>query len=177
MPERVYVSHRCRPVASCNALTSPRGPLLPQGGTQQRPLTEKQVQAQLAADRMSPAMDDLFAESEGGSMFDKLADTEQTMLSKIPVLGNFAVSEDRQRSENLVREIVGAGLRFETGAAITKEEVIDAAERYTPKPGDSPATIAQKKRAIVNYLESIKKVVPKSGNEPSKLESDPLGLF
>ena len=161
-------------------LTS-QGAILPQGGSQQRPLTEKQVQAQLAADRMAPAMDDLFADAEGGSLFDKLADTEQNLLSKVPGAGNFLVSEDRQRAANYVREIVGAGLRFETGAAITEGEVKDASERYMPRPGDSPATIKQKRRAITNYLESIKKVVPKSGNEPaaalSAPDPDPLGLF
>ena len=134
------------------ALTQ-QGAILPQGGSQQRPLTEKQVQAQLAADRMAPAMDDLFADAEGGSLFEKLADTEQNVLSKIPGAGNFLVSEERQRAENYVREIVGAGLRFETGAAITEGEVKDASDRYMPRPGDSPATIKQKRRAITNYLE------------------------
>ena len=57
-------------------------------------------------------------------------------------------------------------------------EVLDQVLRYAPRPGDTPGVIEQKKGNLINYLESISKAVPQSGNEkPSKPEDDPLGLF
>ena len=142
------------------------GATLPQGGTQQRPMTEKQMQARLAVERMEPALEQLFAPGEDGmSLYDQMADTGQRLAAGVPGIGNFLTSESRQRAENLIREAVGAGLRFETGAAITPAEVQDTAERYAPRPGDQPGTIAQKRAALENYLSAIQGMVPQAGSE------------
>ena len=152
------------------------GATLPQGSSRQRPMTEKQVQASLAVDRMRPAMDQLFSEGEGGSLYDKLAGASQRVLSGVPGVGNFMVNEDRQRAEALVKEVVSSGLRFETGAAITESEVQDSAARYTPRPGDSPATIDQKKRSLMTFLQAIQKIVPRTGEAGVPQGGAPAGM-
>ena len=156
------------------------GATLPQGGTQQRPMNEKQINAQLATDRMGPAMAKLFEAGVDGTLFETLGSAEQRTKAAVPLIGNFLTSEAYKKADNLIREVVGSGLRFETGAAITAEEVIDQVLRYAPRPGDTQGVIDQKKGNLINYLESISKAVPQSGNEtakPSTPESDPLGLF
>ena len=163
------------------AAAQAEGATLPQGGTQQRPMNEKQINAQLATDRMRPAMAKLFKAGVDGTLFETLGSTEQRTKAAVPLIGNFLTSEAYKKADNLIREVVGSGLRFETGAAITAEEVIDQVLRYAPRPGDTPGVIEQKKGNLINYLESISKAVPQSGNEaakPSTPESDdPLGLF
>ena len=106
--------------------------------------------------------------------------TEQRIKGAVPLIGNFLTSEAYKKAENLIREVVGSGLRFETGAAITAEEVIDQVLRYAPRPGDTQGVIDQKKGNLMNYLESISKAVPQSGKDaaqPSTAGDDPLGLF
>ena len=155
------------------------GATLPQGGTQQRPMNEKQINAQLATDRMRPAMAKLFEAGVDGTLFEALGSAEQRTKAAVPLVGNFLTSEAYKKADNLIREVVGSGLRFETGAAITVPEVLDQVLRYAPRPGDTQGVIEQKKGNLINYLESISKAVPQSGNEtakPSTPDSDPLGL-
>ena len=160
------------------AAAQAEGATLPQGGTQQRPMNEKQINAQLATDRMRPAMAKLFEAGVDGTLFEALGSASERSLAAVPLVGNFLTSEAYKKADNLIREVVGSGLRFETGAAITKEEVLDQVLRYAPRPGDTPGVIEQKKGNLINYLGSISKAVPQSGNEkPSKPEDDPLGLF
>ena len=156
------------------------GATLPQGGTQQRPMNEKQINAQLATDRMRPAMAKLFEAGVDGTLFETLGDTGQRTKAAVPIIGNFLTSEAYKKADNLIREVVGSGLRFETGAAITADEVIDQVLRYAPRPGDTQGVIEQKKGNLINYLESISKAVPQSGKDaaqPSTAGDDPLGLF
>ena len=86
------------------------------------------------------------------------------------------MSEDYQRAENLIREAVGAGLRFETGAAITQQEVEDQLHRYAPRPGDTPATVEQKKSALQNFLKSMKAAVPQTGEAGVPQGGAPAGI-
>ena len=146
------------------------GGTLPQGGSRQRPLTERQAAGRLAVERMGPAMTDLFGEREDGStLYEVMANPAQAMLASIPGVGNFLTSEDRQIAENLVRETVSSGLRYVTGAAITEAEVKDEMLRYAPRPGDRPATVERKKKNLQNFMRAIESTVPKAGDSAEVL--------
>jgi hypothetical protein len=83
------------------------------------------------------------------------ADFFQTQKSKIPVVGNYIVSEDRQKYDQAKRDFINAQLRRESGAAISSSEFESADKQYFPVPGDSPDTIKQKaanRRAAVEAM-------------------------
>ncbi|MGJ5022332.1 hypothetical protein [Bradyrhizobium oligotrophicum] len=79
----------------------------------------------------------------------------QTALSKIPGVGNYLISNERQQYEQAKRDFINAQLRRESGAAISPSEFESANKQYFPVPGDSPETIRQKaanRRAAVEAM-------------------------
>lgn len=72
------------------------------------------------------------------------ASSAQTGLSKIPGVGNFLISNDRQKYEQARRDFSNAKLRQESGATIQQSEIDNADKQYFPVPGDSPEVIKQK---------------------------------
>lgn len=83
------------------------------------------------------------------------ADLGQTARSKVPTVGNYLVSQDRQKFEQAKRDFINAQLRRESGAAISASEFESADKQYFPVPGDSPETIKQKaanRRAAVEAI-------------------------
>jgi hypothetical protein len=79
----------------------------------------------------------------------------QAGLSKIPVVGNYMVSNDRQKFEQAKRDFINAQLRRESGAAISPTDFESADKQYFPVPGDKPEVIKQKaanRRAAVEAL-------------------------
>jgi hypothetical protein len=83
------------------------------------------------------------------------ASAYETAKSKIPLIGNYLVGENRQKYEQAKRDFVNAQLRRESGAAISQGEFDSAEKQYFPVPGDSPDTIKQKaanRRAAVEAM-------------------------
>lgn len=83
------------------------------------------------------------------------ADITQTAMTKIPGVGNFMVSEPRQKYNQAKADFINAQLRRESGAAIAKSEFDNADKQYFPVPGDSPAVIQQKaanRRAAIEAM-------------------------
>ena len=88
------------------------------------------------------------------------ADLEGTSLSargisKVPLVGNFAVGEDYQKYNQAKSDFINAQLRRESGAAIAPSEFASAEAQYFPKPGDSQKVIEQKRanrRAAVTAM-------------------------
>lgn len=79
----------------------------------------------------------------------------QAGLSKIPGVGNYLVSNDRQKFEQAKRDFINAQLRRESGAAISPTEFESADKQYFPVPGDKPDVIKQKeanRRAAIEAL-------------------------
>jgi len=68
----------------------------------------------------------------------------QAGLSKIPGVGNYLVSNERQKLEQAKRDFITAQLRRESGAAISPSEFENADKQYFPVPGDKPDAIKQK---------------------------------
>lgn len=79
----------------------------------------------------------------------------QAGLSKIPGVGNYLVSNERQKFEQAKRDFINAQLRRESGAAISPTEFESADKQYFPVPGDRPDVIKQKeanRRAAIEAL-------------------------
>jgi hypothetical protein len=79
----------------------------------------------------------------------------QAGLSKIPGVGNYLVSNERQKFEQAKRDFINAQLRRESGAAISPTEFESADKQYFPVPGDKPDVIKQKeanRRAAIEAL-------------------------
>lgn len=82
-------------------------------------------------------------------------DVTQTGLSKLPVVGNYLVSNDRQKYQQAKADFINAQLRRESGAAIAPSEFESADKQYFPIPGDGPDVIKQKaanRRAAVEAM-------------------------
>lgn len=114
-------------------------------------LTEGQSNASLYADRMRESMKVL---DEKGSIGTNLA---AKAVSKIPLIGNYAVPEDYQLVEQAKRDFINAVLRRESGAAIADSEYENADKQYFAQPGDSPAVIQQKKKNRETAYEGIRR--------------------
>lgn len=81
-------------------------------------------------------------------------------VGQLPVVGNFAKSEGYQQAEQAGKEFLQAILRKDTGAAITSDETSEYGSVYLPRPGDTPATLEQKKVSRRRALEAIKAGMP-----------------
>jgi hypothetical protein len=141
-------------------------------------LTETQSNALVFSQRMK----------EANSILDKVemqgADFLQTMMQKVPVAGNYLISEEQQSYQQAKENFINATLRKESGAAIADSEFTRADKQYFPTPGDSPQVIAQKRanrelaqKLIESGVPNVNKIVEKSGADvgagAETLESTP----
>jgi hypothetical protein len=89
-------------------------------------------------------------------VIDQGASIAQSGLSKLPFgVGNFAISEPRQKYEQAKRDLINAQLRRESGAVISPSEFENADRQYFPVPGDTPDVIKQKnanRRAAIEAM-------------------------
>jgi hypothetical protein len=67
--------------------------------------------------------------------------------ASVPLIGNYLASSEYQQFQQAAADWVRAKLRKESGAVIGEEEMQREIETYFPQPGDSEATIAQKRAA------------------------------
>lgn len=137
------------------------------------PLTEPKVttdekKAMTFADRMtaSGALID-----QNGTAGESLVDTG---LSHIPVVGNYLVSEDYQKLDQARRDFINAQLRRESGAVISPEEFDNARRQYFPQPGDSPATVEQKRRNRETVINGMARDGGPTYSPPAPAKADPL---
>lgn len=119
--------------------------------------TEAQSNAALYASRMKAAdgvISTPAATAASQSAKDQIA-------SRVPVIGNYAVSEDFQKLEQAQRDFINAVLRRESGAVISEPEFDNARKQYFPQPGDSPAVVKQKAQ---NRRLAIEGITAAAGN-------------
>jgi hypothetical protein len=133
------------PMQPAPAQSAPQAPQPPRGQQGMIPLTEPKVtidekKAMTFADRMKAS----------GSLIDQNGAAGEglwdTTVSKIPIAGNYMVSDEYQSLDQARRDFINAQLRRESGAVISPEEFSNAEKQYFPQPGDNPATIEQKRR-------------------------------
>jgi hypothetical protein len=73
-------------------------------------------------------------------------------LTGSDALKNMTLPEQRQIVENAQIEILDSALTLGTGAAYTREQLDGYRKTYFPQVGDSPATIADKQKRVLNLL-------------------------
>ena len=114
---------------------------LTQGGAAIPKLTETQGKAVGFYDRANKANALLNGLEQQGT------EIGARLIGNIPFgAGNFAQSSEYQQFEQAQRDFINAILRQESGAAIGKDEFINAERQYFPQVGDKPEVIEQKRR-------------------------------
>jgi hypothetical protein len=112
-----------------------------QGGASMPKLSETQGKATGFYDRASKANVLLNGLEQQGT------EVGARLIGNIPFgAGNFAQSSEYQQFEQAQRDFINAILRQESGAAIGKDEFVNAERQYFPQVGDKPEVIEQKRR-------------------------------
>jgi flagellum-specific peptidoglycan hydrolase FlgJ len=88
-------------------------------------------------------------EQEGTSIWNKT-------VGSLPLVGNFARSEDAQKYDQAKRNFINSVLRRESGAVISPEEFSNADQQYFPQPGDGPEVIEQKRKNRETTIQGLK---------------------
>tara|TARA_R110002167_G_scaffold101007_1_gene263475 strand:+ start:13 stop:999 length:987 start_codon:yes stop_codon:yes gene_type:complete len=115
--------------------------VMTQGGTSIPKLTESQGKATGFYDRANKANALLNGLEQQGT------EIGARLIGNIPFgAGNFAQSSEYQQFEQAKRDFINAILRQESGAAIGKDEFVNAEKQYFPQVGDKPEVIEQKRR-------------------------------
>ncbi|MFA7238996.1 MAG: hypothetical protein WC091_02715 [Sulfuricellaceae bacterium] len=78
------------------------------------------------------------------------------VLSKVPLVGNYMVSDEYQMGDQARRDFVNAQLRRESGAVIADSEFANAEKQYLPARGDSKETLKQKAAARKIALDNMR---------------------
>lgn len=82
-------------------------------------------------------------------------------------------SSEQQKVEQARRDFVNAALRVESGAAISDSEFRNAERQYFPMPGDTPATLKQKRESRQRELEALKLQAGPGSNRQANLAPPP----
>lgn len=114
-------------------------PIMVQGNA--KPMTEAQSKDTVYATRAKGALEAFEPFS------DALTNLAESAGGAIPVVGNYLKSDEYQMAEQAGQEFLAAVLRKDTGAAITRDEMITYGETYLPRPGDSKAKLQYKQQA------------------------------
>jgi hypothetical protein len=114
-------------------------PIMVQGNA--KPMTEAQSKDTVYATRAKGALEAFEPFS------DALTNLAESAGGSIPIVGNYLKSDEYQMAEQAGQEFLAAVLRKDTGAAITRDEMITYGETYLPRPGDSKAKLQYKQQA------------------------------
>jgi hypothetical protein len=85
-----------------------------------------------------------------------LSGLADTVKGSVPLVGNYMVSEEFQLGKQAAANWLAAILRKDTGAAITKQEFDIYGPMFLPMPGDTEATLTQKREARKVAEEAIR---------------------
>lgn len=83
-----------------------------------------------------------------------LGQTAVNVLS--PNLTNSFTGDERQKADQAKEDFIRASLRYESGAAIGRDEFVGQDRIFFPQPGDGAAVIAQKEAARRRVIEGLK---------------------
>lgn len=125
---------------------------LAQGGAKVKPLTESQSKSATFAVRAEgalPILDEF--DTELTSAIQRAAGSDPT-----GVIRGSVQTPEFQKAQQASEEFLQAILRKDTGAAITEQEQALYGNTYIPRPGDSPAIVAQKRVSRKRALEALK---------------------
>lgn len=97
-----------------------------------------------------------------------LADAGEAFAFNIPLIGNYLTSDEYQLVRQAQNDWITANLRKESGAVIGPEEMEQEVRKYFPVPGDSKATIEQKRKSRERALKGMIKASGPLGKGLSK---------
>ena len=129
------------------------------------------------AARMRSAEDSISGLISGENAYDP-TDLKDFAASSLPAeLSGYVVSDLGKQYEQAKRNFLNSQLRWESGAAISEGEYVNAERQYYPIPGDDEKTIEQKRKL---REEAIKAMIRASGGayrNPSKIEGAPANAL
>lgn len=166
------------PGVAAPASSAPGQPAAPVGGenygaarvTQGDKMNDGQANAALYSDRMAAANKVI------SSMEDVQTSSKEHALERVPLAGNYLISDKYQQASQAQRDFVNAVLRRESGAAIASSEFESAQKQYFPQPGDNPATLKQKADNRTLAINGIKRAAGsgyKPADQPAAASSAP----
>lgn len=123
-----------------------------------KPLTEAQGNAVSFSMRAKNALDNLEKLNKSIGTFDYAA-------SKVPGVGNYAMSDSGQQAMNAEKQFIAAVLRKESGAAISQGEYDSYGSQLFPRPGDSKETLKQKAQNREVALKAMEIQAGQSGKQ------------
>lgn len=145
----------------------------PESKAGEKPLTEAQAKAATFQSQMNSAEQEL-----ANTPLDPTKVWNQADVMMAGGLTNFLSSPSAQRARQAQEQWSEAFLRFKTGAAATKDEVILNVRTFFPQPGDSKEVIEQKKRMRQQAVHDVSIAAGKGSEKATQAgdTSDPLGL-
>lgn len=120
------------------------------------PTTGEERKTGFFASRMARALEEINELEDSG--FDPTNIPDRVLVPGTPLpdfARNYMTSPKYQQYNRAMLQFADMILRFVTGAQATKEEIQVQADIYTPKPGDSPETVAAKRRAREQALQDM----------------------
>lgn len=147
-----------------------------QGKAATKNLTEGQAKANLFGSRMVEA-DRILSGLEG--KYNPMAVNAKMAAGEAPVVGglagavgNLMLSDEGQQAEQAQRDFINAVLRRESGAVINPDEFKNGQKQYFPQPGDSKATLDQKRRNRQLAIQGLEAEIPGGFRTAPKSGSD-----
>jgi hypothetical protein len=98
-------------------------------------------------------------------------------LAGVPMVGNYAQTEEFQKFSQAERDFINAVLRRESGATITDPEFANARQQYFPQPGDGKDVIAQKRKNRETAIQAMRHATGPGykPTEPKRMRFDAQG--
>ena len=100
-----------------------------------------------------------------------------SMIRKVPLLGNYGMTENDQIAQQAAETMYDAYLRLTTGATIAPEELKNAAKQFVPQPGDKPGVLREKalrRRQILDAMKRAAQPALDAADEPTGTDTDGL---
>ncbi|MEK1908168.1 MAG: phage tail tip lysozyme [Pseudomonas sp.] len=133
------------------------------GGKPQKLLTENERKNQSLSTVMEPELRVV------EDSYDALSDTKNQLYSKIP-FSEFVTTPEYQKAANSLQTIVSSYLYSVSGATATPEEVRKQTDILTPRPGESPESIANKRQRVRTMVNAVRQ----AGSLPPLAEPAPV---
>lgn len=117
----------------------------------ERSFTESQNRDHTYAQRLNeaiPQLEALVNDGKGGFSTAKLPSWSEQLASTSKYVPETRISPEAKEFRRIVKDIMTATLRRESGATIQDTEFVSEAQKFIPQPGDSPDVVRNKLRAL-----------------------------
>lgn len=130
---------------------------------QDKPLTESQAKAATFKSQMEAAEREL-----AGAKIDLASTRGQADVALAGGWTNFFATPEAQKARQAQEQWSESFLRFKTGAAATKDEVLLNVRTFFPQMGDSQAVVEQKRRARAQAMNDISMAAGSGAKAPAQ---------